>query len=278
MKKFSQREGYARSPDIKFRNELPAHLREPIVELLREAIGGRYLLERVVKLLNPYGIDELPTSTEATLVPRDGDDPDTITAKRILFACDWYQLYDLIEDVIAQLDFYEEELRNPDEELRAYRLRNNLNQYFIHAGIGWQILGDEVVTRGDSAFEQTVADAKASLQAAERATAAKHLGEALRALSHRPEANPSGAVYHALGALESVARDVTGQPNATLGEIVKRQKGIIPKPLDKAIAHIWGYASENARHVREGVEPGHEEAVLIVSASAAVITYLVSKK
>src|SRR5258706_677463 len=141
MERFSDREGYVSSPEIKYRGELPTRLREPIIEILRQSVGARYLLERVERLLNPYGIDAVPSYTGSIAVAKTEDDPSTIAVKRALFGCDWYRIYDLIEDIIAQLDFYEEENRHPDEELelRAFPLRQALNQYFVHAGIGWQI-------------------------------------------------------------------------------------------------------------------------------------------
>jgi|SRR5690554_1619092 len=78
-------------------------------------------------------------------------------------------------------------------------------------------------------------------------------------------------------ALECVAREVVGNPRATLGEIIKRESGLIPKPLDEAVAKAWGYASEHARHIREGRVPSYEEAELVVGICASVSTYLVRK-
>jgi hypothetical protein len=52
--------------------------------------------------------------------------------------------------------------------------------------------------------------------------------------------------------------------------------GIVP-PLDQALIKLWGYASERGRHLREGCEPGLEEAQLVVGVAAAASTY-VSKK
>ena len=80
-----------------------------------------------------------------------------------------------------------------------------------------------------------------------------------------------------MGSLECVARDVTGDEKATLGEILKRNPNLLPKPLDTAVSQVWGYASTEARHVQEGREPEREEAELIVGLSAAVSTYLTRK-
>ena len=123
-----------------------------------------------------------------------------------------------------------------------------------------------------------VTQATATLEASKRPTAAKHLHEALQDLSRRPQADLQGAVYHAMGSLECVARDVSRDEKATLGEIVKRYPGLLPKPLDEALAKIWGYASNEARHVLEGRETNREEAELLVGLSAALATYLTRKQ
>ena len=80
-----------------------------------------------------------------------------------------------------------------------------------------------------------------------------------------------------MGALEAVARDLSGEPKATLGEVLKRNPGLLPKPLDTALAQVWGYASNEARHVEEGREPSREEAELLVGLAAVVATYLTKK-
>ena len=89
-----------------------------------------------------------------------------------------------------------------------------------------------------------------------------------------PNADLAGAIYHAMGALEAVARDLTGDHRATLGQIVNRNAQLLPRPLDTALSQVWGYASNEARHVQEGREPRREEAELIVGLAAAVTTYL----
>jgi len=48
------------------------------------------------------------------------------------------------------------------------------------------------------------------------------LHEALDDLSRRPEPDLTGAIQHAMAALECVASDTYGNPKATLGDIIKR--------------------------------------------------------
>jgi hypothetical protein len=62
-----------------------------------------------------------------------------------------------------------------------------------------------------------------------------------------------------------------------LGEVLKRNAGLLPKPLDTALSQVWGYASNEARHIEEGREPGRDVAELVLGLCAAVSTFLTRK-
>ena len=51
----------------------------------------------------------------------------------------------------------------------------------------------------------------------------------------------------------------------------------MPKPLDTALSQLWGYASNEARHVKEDQEPERQEAELVVGLAVVVATYLTKK-
>jgi hypothetical protein len=89
--------------------------------------------------------------------------------------------------------------------------------------------------------------------------------------------NYRGAIFHGMGALECVARDLAGDQKLTFGEVLKRRPDLLPKPVDEALSKLWGYASNEARHVEEGREPTREDAELMVGIAAAVATYLTRK-
>jgi hypothetical protein len=184
-------------------------------------------------------------------------------------ACEWFRVYDIIEAIHRYLMY-----RDPD---RAKEFEAEINAYFRETGIGWQLLNGVVQVRGAEAFESTVRRATAALAAAPRPTASREIEEALRDLSRRPEPDLTGAIQHATAALECVARDICGDPKATLGEILKRYPLILPRPLDDAVSKVWGYASEMARHLREGRIPDRDETELVVGLAAAVATYLAGK-
>ena len=58
---------------------------------------------------------------------------------------------------------------------------------------------------------------------------------------------------------------------------MKKFPGLIPFPLDQAVTKIWGFTSEQGRHLREGEAPEYLEAELVVEVTSAIATYLGKK-
>jgi len=263
---FSKRHRYSGRPkEITIREDAPENLRY-------------FTLETAVEL----GWGPSPLRDIVCRVLRTPPDPSNWSeypnvwgeVEGLVYRCDWFKVYDIIEAIHARMVKNDRNNRAKD----APQFAEALNEFFVEQGIGWQLVDGHIVTRGTEAFESVVTEATAALEATERPTAAKHLHEALQDLSRRPEADLPGAVYHAMGSLECVARDLTGDSKATLGEALKRHPGLLPKPLDAALSQIWGYASNEARHVQEGRETSREEAELLVGLAAALSTYLTRKQ
>jgi len=278
MPSFSERQGYIPPKEISFRDELPVKLRMPIFDILRRSVRSAFLWERIEKLFSPYGTDDLPQSSGSIAISREEDSPELIGAKRVLLSYPWFRVYDIIEDIFDQLDFHDRELSSdPEEEAMALPFQRDINDYFKHVGIGWQLVNGKIVTRGDEAFEGTVNTAVVVLQENEKPTAASHLQFAISALSARPKPNTSGAVAHATNAVECVLGKITGQ-EMTLGKYLDKNPVLFHPALKKGLDGIYGYASdEGARHGKEGTEPGREEAEFVVAVCAAVCTLLTRK-
>ena len=184
--------------------------------------------------------------------------------------CEWYKVYDVVEAIYKTMEggySYDQD-----------KLENEINEYFIESGIGWQLKSGAIESRGTEGYEAILKATDHALANSDRNTARKELHEAVADLSRRPKPDMTGAIQHAMASLECVARDACGDSKATLGEILNRYKELIPPPLDQAVMKAWGYASENARHIREGREPSFSEAELIVGICASVSTYLSSKE
>lgn len=77
--------------------------------------------------------------------------------------------------------------------------------------------------------------------------------------------------------MECLCREITGEKKSTLGKLIKEHPNIVPSPLNKVISEIFGFSSEQGRHLREGGEPNYEEAELVVHLSASLCSYLCKK-
>jgi hypothetical protein len=269
---FSKRHRYSGGPkEITIREDAPENLRYFMLETAVElGLGPNPLRDIVCRVLR-----RPPDSSNWSEYPNIWGE-----VQGLVYGCDWFKVYDIIEALYAALVKQDKITRTtaPKWANAASRFAEQMNEFFIEEGIGWQLVNGQIVTRGTEAFEAAVTEATGALEKSERPTAAKHLHEALQDLSRRPGADLPGAVYHAMGALECVARDLTGDKKATLGEVLKWHPGLLPKPLDTALSQIWGYASNEARHVQEGRETSRGEAELVVGLSAALCTYLTGKQ
>jgi hypothetical protein len=264
---FSVRQGYV-IPDsqapITIREEAPPEIRRMVLDIMSQ-VGWDY-----DDLFNiAAGIGKRSWESPE---PRQSGTSSRVLLDRVMSAWEWYLVYDFIEHVYGAMEAWQvqgDERPEPDFEKR-------LNDYFRHAGVGWQLQDGKIASRGSEAFETAIHRALPALKETGLQTAEREIHEALTDLSRRPQADLTGAIQHAMAALECVARTASGGSD-TLGALIKRHPGIIPKPLDAAVEKAWGYASERARHIQEGKEPMREEAELIVGIAATVATYLARK-
>ncbi len=148
-----------------------------------------------------------------------------------------------------------------------------MNRFFRVVGVGWQLVNSRVEMRGSEVFEIAVRHGQDELRQQGRTTAANELHEALNDLSRRPVPETTGAIQHAMAALECVTRDVIGSKD-TLGQLVQRNAGIFPPPIDQIVEKAWGYTSNYGRHLTEGMPPQFEEAELMVGISGVLCRYL----
>lgn len=181
----------------------------------------------------------------------------------------WYRVYDFAERLYAEIG-----TRDFTRALQA-RFEGQLNQLFRERGVGWEMKEGSLVARGSEAFALATGYATEVMQQHGAPTAANEIHEALRDISRRPHADVTGAIQHAMAALECVAREVGGTTD-TLGPIIRRLS--LPAPLDQAIEKLWGFTSQQGRHILEGRQPQFEEAELVVTIASALSVYLLRRR
>ena len=263
--RFSTRFGHGpAAADITVRESAPQELRDAILIIARDEMGfGPSTIRGVLcKVLR-----KLPNPDNWTAYPNVWNECLELTG-----GMQWYRFYDFLEALSgAVLD-----TQGLDE---AHRWEGLVNEYFLEAGVGWKLVHGALESRGPEAFEVTVTSAATALLEARMPTAQQEIHEALRDLSRRPTPDVTGAIQHAMAALECTAREYVGDPQATLGAIIARHRGVLfPRPLDEGIEKLWGYASETGRHLREGRAPGRAEAELVVGVASAACLYLATKR
>ncbi len=276
MPSFSKRNKYAQPPEISVREELPPKLRRPIADIAARRVGPKPLRQIVEQVLDRYGLNPQQSQTAVWASMFANVDTDLIAARERIDACPWFRVYDIIEAVHRNLARQQGAIQTEGTP-RATLFEREINTYFVEAGIGWQLVNGEIVTRGNEAFEGTIKTAVAVLKEDAKPTAAGHLQFAISALSARPMADTTGAVVHATSAVECVLGEIAGQP-MTLGKYLDKKPALFHPALKKGLDGIYGYASdEGARHGKEGTEPAREEAEFAVAVCAAVCTLLTRK-
>jgi hypothetical protein len=257
---FSRRRGFSTSPaEIRIRNDAPPNVRGALLMILE---GELQLRPNAIRDWLCTVLRELPDQNNWSEYPNIWQE-----CQNLMYGAPWYRVYDFVELVYDRLE-------NSQDPARAEQWANAVNEYFVETGVGWRLVEGQLESRGQEAFETAVDSARQALDEAALTTAKQEIHEALRDLSRRPEPDLTGAVQHAMAGLECTARQATNDARATLGEILRRHPEIVPRPLDESLSRMWGYASEMARHIREGRTPGRSETELVVTVAAAVCTYL----
>ncbi|MCA0891255.1 AbiJ-NTD4 domain-containing protein [Qipengyuania flava] len=253
---FSQRHGY-RMPDVEItiREDAPQVVRDAVLRIgYAFDVGPGRMRELLCDLLlrRPDSNNWSPGNIEAEVISLADSAP-------------WFRIYDLAERL-------HEEIKGRDfTNTMSSAFAARINEAFRELGVGWVMEGGEFVARGSRAFEASRTGAVEVMEQAGLLTAAEEMREALADISRRPTADITGAVQHGMASLECVARDVYATTE-TLGPIISKMD--IPRPLDQALHKMWGFASEQGRHIIEGRRPRFEEAELVVTVACAVSVYL----
>ncbi|MDE0624024.1 MAG: hypothetical protein OXH83_20370 [Bryobacterales bacterium] len=261
IERFSDREGY-RPPaaPITIREDAPSELRGAIPVLAQEAgMSPSTMREVICQVLLVR-----PDPSNWSEYPNIWDEVDRLVATAV-----WYKVYDIAEALYARLRW------GSQGAAATANFARRLNDFLVEHGIGWELRDGRIVHRGSKAFAKSVHDAPRILDSSGFQRAANEMSEALGDISRRPAPDVTGAIQHAMAALEATAREVAGEPNPTLGKLVPMLR--LPAPLDEAVHKLWGYASDRARHVREQQTVDTTEAELIVAVSGSLCAFLAQR-
>lgn len=272
--RFSTRHGY-QPPDaeITIRFEAPTEMREIVIQIAQEEGLGPSALRGII-----CGIKRVPED------PNNWSEYPNINEEvsQKVRSAEWWEVYDFIEEAFRWIQRRQQQRvsSNEEPEHSAERFQGEINKYFRRKGIGWQLVDGKIETRGPAMDEEIRKTAIRLLEESNRPDAAGQIEEAHRDLSRRPNPDLTGAVHHSLGALECVVKSFLGAKGAkkeTLGELIKKRPDFFPQPLDQAVDKLWGFGSQKGRHIQEGKLPSFEDAELVVTLAAGLVTYLLRR-
>lgn len=253
MESFSRRHGLNRpDADISIRYEVPDEMRDAVIAIAYQCrLQPSDMRQLLCTLL--FRSPDSNSWSEFPNIDREVRD--------LIRECEWFEVYDLIELLAEHC------------ERRGCDVAVEINRMFRIKGVGWQLVGNRLEIRGSEAFELAIREGQAELARRGNSTAANELHEAILDLSRRPNPEVSGAIQHAMAALECVARDVCDSKE-TLGDLLRRNPDLFPKPVDQIVDKAWGYTSNYGRHLIEEKPPAFDEAELVVGLSGVLCRYL----
>jgi hypothetical protein len=150
--------------------------------------------------------------------------------RHYFFTCNWYGVYEFLEVAVSQYrrytDFHSAINAVLERELSGFRL---VEGQFI------PVTNQQEV----EALEEAIKD--------ERFPGVRgHLQTALTCLADRKNPDYRNCIKESISAVESMAREVTGDPKATLGDALKvleKQKKLHPA-LKEGFSKLYGYTSD----------------------------------
>ena len=105
-----------------------------------------------------------------------------------------------------------------------------------------------------------------------------HLQTALARLADRPSPDNRNSIKESISAVEAACQIITGDPNATLGEALK--KIAVHRALGKGFSAIYGYTSD-ADGIRHALSDERsvdaDDAKFFLVACSAFINYLIAR-
>jgi hypothetical protein len=149
---FSKRHGFSSAKDITIREDAPANLRSFVLQTASHlGWSPARLLRLVCQVLRVPPSDGM---RDLSLIWPE--------VEGLVEECPWFKVYDIIEALHASFE-------NTFDD-NAVFFANEINEFFVDEGIGWQLVGGQIMMRGAEAFEAVVTAAIRALEASELPT------------------------------------------------------------------------------------------------------------
>lgn len=177
------------------------------------------------------------------------------------FECEWSKVYDIIETTSAHF---------PSEQFQQ-----DCNIFLEEENSAYRFIDSKIVEITSDIEIETLEQALENLHKFPKAY--KHLKQALNFLTHSKDRSYRHSMSESINAIEDIARNITGDPNATLGKAAKALN--LHKALQDSLSNLYGYASDQIRHaMKSESEIPYEDAKFILVLSSSFMNYILLKE
>lgn len=185
--------------------------------------------------------------------------------RKYFFICQWYDVYDFLEFVLEQ-----EKSNNLEVSLK-FVLEREMS--------GYRYISGAFIPITDA---QELVSIEHALAAGPFAGVEAHLTSAIDHLSRKQNPDYRNSIKESISAVESLAKELTGNPKATLGQALStlEKEGKIHPALKSSLTALYGYTSDEGgiRHAMlEEPELSASDAKFILVACSAFINYMKEK-
>jgi hypothetical protein len=145
----------------------------------------------------------------------------------------WHRVYSFLEFVLSDVD-----------QSIATRLSSDFNAVLEREGSGFRVVDGYVCPITSAEEMGAVEEALAAGSA--YAGVSEHLSAAVRMLSDKQNPDYRNSIKESISAVESIARHVTGDSSATLGQAIKvlERKHQLHQGLKTAFSALYGYTND----------------------------------
>lgn len=192
---------------------------------------------------------------------------------------EWFEVYDLTEFVA---DEYSKLRGHTDLRLIRNRIQGAFNQVFEEELSGYRYIGGELAPISNPSEVGAIESAVDMAARYGLSGARAHIISALQLFGKRPEPDYRNAVKEAISAVESIAKQLSGNDSQGLAGALDElaRKSSIHGALHTAFLNLYGYTSDEdgIRHaILDEPNVGFDEAKYMVVSCSAFVNYLAAK-
>lgn len=186
--------------------------------------------------------------------------------RKFFFEAEWWQVYNFVEFLIEKFD--------------SQKFIDRVSFFLEREKSGYRIVNKRLVPITDPTEVASVTEAASAPNAFSGAR--EHIQTAIALFSQKPQPDYRNCIKESISAVESIARVITGNPKATLGDALKliNEKMPIHPALREAMNKLYGYTSDEGgiRHsLLEASVIDEAEAKFMIVACSAFVNFCIQR-